>query len=97
MAAIFFMDKSGEVYIISNNYSVMQAGFKPVKSYYNRFGDELTYYIRDDGTVLERLSAPRRQTINNIYQTTDDANKAFRKRQSYLRTWDEGRYVPKKN
>ena len=94
MAACFF--QSGEtVYIIANSMSVFHAGFHTVKTYYNKYGDRLTYYIHNDGTILERFTKRRRQPINNFYKSKEAANDHF-KMMNHGRTFETGKWVPEK-
>ena len=94
MASFF---QSGErVYIIGNTMSIFNAGFHHVKTYYNKNGDHLTYYIHDDGTVLERFSRRRRQPFNNFYDTKEEANAHF-KAMNHGETFESGKWIPEKN
>ena len=93
MASFF---QSGEqVHIIANTWSIFHAGFHAVKSYYNKNGDRLTYYIHDDGTVLERFSRRRRQPFNNFYHSKDEANAHFKK-MNHGQTFETGKWIPEK-
>ena len=93
MASFF---QSGEtVYIIANTMSIFHAGFKPVKTYYNKSGDHLTYYIHPDGTVLERFSRRRRQPFNNFYNSKEEANAHF-KHMNHGQTFETGKWVPER-
>lgn len=92
--AIFFT-ANGTTHIISNTMSVFNAGFREARSYYNKRGDRLTYYIREDGTVLERFTAHRKQPFMNVYATKDEANAHF----SYMNkglTFETGKWVTEK-
>ena len=93
MASFF---QSGEtVYIIANTMSIFHAGFKPVKTYYNKSGDHPTYYIHPDGTVLERFSRRRRQPFNNFYNSKEEANAHF-KQMNHGQTFETGKWVPER-
>lgn len=94
MAACFFQT-GDKVYIISNSMSVFQAGFHTAKSYYNKSGDTLRYFIHDDGTVLARISRRHHQTVNNFYNSKEEANDHF-KRMNAGRTFQTGKWVPEK-
>lgn len=93
MAACFFNDGES-TYIISNSMSVVNAGFKMRASYYNKYGDSLTYYIHPTGAVLCRTSRRRHQTINNFYRSTVEANDAFKKMNDGL-TFQTGKWIKK--
>ena len=95
MAACFF-EANGQVYIISNSMSVFQAGFHTAKSYYNKEGDTLRYYTHDNGTVLARISRRRHQTVNNFYDSKEQANDHF-KRMNAGKTFQTGKWVPEKS
>ena len=94
MAACFF-SANGQTYIISNSMSVFQAGFHPAKSYYNKNGDTLSYYTHENGAVLARISARRRQTVNNFYSSKEEANEHF-KSMNAGKTFQTGKWVPEK-
>lgn len=94
MAACFFT-ANGQTYIISNTMSVMQAGFHPAKSYYNKSGETLQYYTHDSGAVLARFSRRRHQTVNTFYQSKDEANDHF-KRMNAGKTFQTGKWVPER-
>lgn len=94
MAACFF-NADGHTYIISNSMSVFQAGFHPAKSYFNKDGDTLSYYIHDNGTVLARFGRRRRQTLNAFFQSKDEANKDFQKMNAG-KTFRTGKWVPER-
>ena len=95
MAACFF-NANGQTYIISNSMSVIQAGFRPAKSYYNRDGDTLRYYTHDSGAVLARISRRRHQTVNNFYNSKTEANDHFKRMNEGL-TFQTGKWVPERN
>lgn len=93
MASFF---QSGEtVYIIANSWSVFNAGFQTVKRYYNKSGDNLTYYIHPDGTVLERFTKRRRQPVNNFYDSKEEANTHFKK-MNHGKTFETGKWIPER-
>ena len=94
MAACFFT-ANDRTYIISNSMSVVQAGFHPAKSYYNKDGDTLSYYTHENGAVLARISRRRRQTVNNFYNSKAEANEHF-KRMNAGRTFQTGKWCPDK-
>ena len=93
MASFF---QSGEtVYIIANSWSVFNAGFRTVKTYYNKSGDHLTYYIHPDGTVLERFTQRRRHPVNNFYNSKEAANTHFKK-MNHGKTFETGKWIPER-
>ena len=95
MAAHFF-NANGTTYIISNTMSIYQAGFKPCKSYYNKEGHTLSYYIHDSGAILAVITCGRRhQSIKNFYRTKDEANEHF-KRMNDGKTFQTGKWVPER-
>ena len=92
MAACFFNDGT-RTHIISNSMSVCAAGFKMGRSYYNKSGDTLTYYVHQCGAVLARISRRRRQTRNIFYKSNDEANSRF-KMMNDGKTFETGKWVP---
>lgn len=94
MAAHFFT-ANGQTFIISNTMSVFQAGFHAAKAYYNKDGDTLQYYTHDSGAVLARFSRRRHQTVNNFYQSKEEANEHF-KRLNDGKTFQTGKWIPEK-
>ena len=91
-----FLYIEGQTYIISNTMSILDAGFHPCKSYYNHRGDTLRYFKDDDGRVISRISARRRQPVINCFKTTEEANEHF-KRMNAGQTFQTGKWVPEKN
>lgn len=94
MAACFFT-VNDRTFIISNSMSVFQAGFHPAKSYYNKNGDTLSYYTHECGAVLARISRRRHQTVNNFYDSKEQANDHFKKMNAG-KTFQTGKWVPEK-
>lgn len=94
MAAHFFT-ANGQTHIISNSMSIAAAGFRPVRSYYNKDGDRLTYYLHESGAVLERITQRRRQPVHNFYHHKDEANSHF-KMMNQGKTFQTGKWVPEK-
>ena len=94
MSAIFFNDGK-DTYIISNWMSILNAGFHSAKSYYNKSGSQLEYFVHDNGCVLERISSRNRQPINKVYKTKEQANAHF-KTMNDGKTFDTGKWVTKK-
>lgn len=95
MAAIFFQSKDGEVSILGNRMSIINAGFVPARSYYNKYGDTLSYYIHSDGTILSNISRRGRQTVKRIYASKDEANACF-KQMNEGKTFQDGKWVPER-
>jgi hypothetical protein len=93
--AAHFLTINGETRIISNTMSIITAGFHPAKSYYNHRGDTLSYFVDNYGHVISRISARRRQPVLGFYNTTKEANEAF-KRMNAGQTFQTGRWVPEK-
>lgn len=94
MAAHFFT-VNGQTYIISNTMSVLNAGFHPARSYYNKNGDALSYYVHDCGAVLARISRRRHQTWNKFFNSKEEANEDF-KHMNAGKTFQTGKWVPEK-
>lgn len=94
MAACFF-SVNGQTRIISNTMSVIQAGFHAAKSYYNKDGDTLNYYVHDSGAVLARFGRRRHQTVNTFYDSKEEANEAF-KEMNRGKTFQTGKWVPER-
>lgn len=95
MAAHFFT-VNGSTYIISNTMSIFNAGFRTAKSYYNKSGEHLTYYIHNSGAVLERFTRSRHQPIHNFYHSKEEANEHF-KTMNHGKTYETGKWIPEKN
>ena len=95
MAASFFRTADGQTYVIGNFMSILNAGFKPARSYYNKSGDQLTYYTHESGCILEVISRSRRQSIKNFYHSKEDANNHFKLMQNG-KTYETGKWIPEK-
>lgn len=95
MGAIFFKSKDGEAHIISNQMSIISAGFRPAKSYYNVYGASLQYYTHPDGVILANISRPRRQSWKQIYASPAEANEHF-KDMNRGKTFKDGKWVPER-
>lgn len=93
--AAYFLTVNGQTHIISNTMSILNAGFRAGRSYYNHRGDTLRYFKDDAGHVIARTSARRRQPRFNFYDTPAEANEAF-KRMNAGRTFQDGKWVPEK-
>lgn len=93
--AAHFLTVNGQTYIISNTMSIMNAGFHPGRSYYNKSGDTLSYYKDDAGHVIARISRRRRQPILHFYDTPAEANEAF-KQMNEDQTFQTGKWVPER-
>ena len=93
--AAHFLTINGQTYIISNRMSILGAGFKPAKSYYNKRGDNLSYFKDDAGHVISRITARRRQPILAFFGTTDESNAEFKKMNDG-KTFETGKWVPEK-
>ena len=93
--AAHFLTVNGRTYIISNTMSILNAGFHPAKSYYNKNGDTLSYFKDDFGHVISRIGSRRRQPRINFYNTTAEANEAF-KRMNDGETFQTGKWVPER-
>ena len=93
--AAHFLTVNGQTYIISNTMSILNAGFHPAKSYYNKSGDTLRYFKDDAGHVIARVSRRRHQPSISFYRTTAEANEAF-KRMNEGETFQTGKWVPER-
>ena len=94
MAAQFvYLDE--QVRIISNTMSIINAGFHPCRSYYDKTGDKLQYFKDDAGRVIARISRRRHQPIIWFFNSTDEANQDF-KRRNEGKTFQTGKWVPEK-
>lgn len=93
--AAHFLTVNGQTHIISNTMSILDAGFHAGRSYYNKNGDTLRYFKDDAGHVISRISCRRRQPCLNFYNTTAEANEAF-KRMNAGKTFQTGKWVPEK-
>jgi hypothetical protein len=90
-----FLYIDGQTYIISNTMSITNAGFHPGRAYYNKDGDTLRYFKDDAGRVISRISRRRRQPCIGFYNTTAEANEAF-KQMNAGKTFQTGKWVPEK-
>lgn len=95
MAAIFYRAKNGNVSILSNTMSILNAGFVPAKSYYDKCGDTLTYFTHADGTILSCITRRGRQSIKTVYNSKEEANAHF-KQMNDGRTFQSGKWVPER-
>ena len=93
--AAHFLTVNGRTYIISNTMSIINAGFHVGRSYYNKDGDTLRYFKDDAGHVISRISRRRHQPRISFYNTTAEANEAF-KRMNAGETFQTGKWVPEK-
>jgi hypothetical protein len=93
--AAHFLTVNGQTYIISNTMSILNAGFHPGRTYYNKAGDTLHYFKDDAGHVIARTSRRRRQPLISFYNTTAEANEAFKKMNAG-QTFQTGKWVPEK-
>lgn len=93
--AAHFLTVNGQTYIISNTMSILNAGFHPGRSYYDKYGATLQYFKDDAGHVIARTTQHRRQPILNFYNTTAEANECFKK-MNEGKTFQTGKWVPKK-
>lgn len=57
-----FFNSCGTTHIISNEASVLAAGFHKVKSY-TQGRRHLTFYIHPNGAILSRMTSPKRHPI----------------------------------
>lgn len=80
-----FFNSCGTTHIISNEASVLAAGFHKVKSY-TQGRRHLTFYIHPNGAILSRMTSPRRHPIILFHRTKDQANQYF-KRISQFDKW----------
>lgn len=96
MAAYFFRTPDGEVHTIGNRWSIFQAGFTPVRSYYNKSGDTLEYFIHPCGTILELICRRRHQSIKNFYNSKEEANNHFKRMNDGYKTFQDGKWVPER-
>ena len=87
-----FITVNGETKIISNNASIIQAGFRPAKSYYDKCGSTLRYFIHDSGLVIAKISRRRHQPFIRTYKSTAEANEAFKK-MNEGQTFQTGKWV----
>lgn len=93
--AAHFLTVNGKTYIISNTMSILNAGFRLSRSYYNKSGNTLQYFKDDAGRVIARLSMRRRQPATWFFDTTAEANEDF-KRRNAGKTFQTGKWVPEK-
>lgn len=90
-----FVTIDGEVKIISNTMSIISAGFRPAKSYYDRNGSTLSYFVNESGLVIARISHRRRQPFIKTFASTAEANEDFKKMNEGL-TFQTGKWVPER-
>lgn len=93
--AMLFNDGE-KTFIISNDWSITQAGFHFVRSYYNRSGDSLSYYRHDNGMILEKISRRRHQPFIQFYDTPAEANAHFKYLNGHHKSFQDGKWVPQK-
>ena len=93
--AAHFLTVNGRTHIISNTMSILNAGFHMGRSYYNKNGDTLRYFKDDAGHVISRTCRRHRQPVVRFYNTTAEANEAF-KRMNAGETFQTGKWVPEK-
>lgn len=93
--AAHFLTVNGQTYIISNTWSILNAGFHPGRTYYNKYGVTLEYFKDDAGHVISRRSERRHQPVISFFNTTDEANEAF-KRMNAGKTFQTGKWVPER-
>lgn len=93
--AAHFLTVNGQTYIISNTMSILNAGFHAGRSYYNKNGDTLRYFKDDAGHVISRIGSRKHQPRIGFYNTTAEANEAF-KRMNAGKTFQTGKLVPEK-
>lgn len=93
--AAHFLTVNGRTYIISNTMSILNAGFHPARSYYNKNGDTLSYFKDDAGHVIARIGRRRHQPIISFFGTTVEANDDF-KQMNAGKTFQTGKWVPEK-
>lgn len=85
--------KKGECYYIGNDQSIIDAGFSPVKSYYNRAGSRLRYFVDDSGMVISKITCGKRKPIINFYENKKQANDHFK--QMSASKWIQEKEAPK--
>lgn len=90
-----FITVGGEVKIISNNMSIVQAGFRPAKSYYDHSGATLSYFVHESGQVIAKISRRRRQPFIKTFASTAEANEDFKSMNSG-KTFLTGKWVPER-
>lgn len=90
-----FITIDGQTCTISNTMSIIAAGFHPARSYYNKNGDTLSYFKHDKGMVIARTCRRRRHAWIDCYDTTAEANEAFKRMNEGL-TFQTGKWVPEK-
>lgn len=93
--AAHFLTVNGRTHIVSNTMSIMNAGFHPAKSYYNKRGETLRYFKDDAGRVIARIGSRRHQPRISFYNTTAEANEAF-KQLNDGKTFQTGKWIPEK-
>lgn len=60
-----FFNSCGTTHIISNEASVLAAGFHKVKSY-TQGRRHLTFYIHPNGAILSRMTSPKRHPHHSL-------------------------------
>lgn len=90
-----FVTVGGDVKIISNNMSIVNAGFRPAKSYYDHSGATLSYFVHESGQVVAKISRRRRQPFIKTFASTTEANADFKRMNEGL-TFQTGKWVPEK-
>lgn len=93
--AAHFLTMNGQTYIISNTMSIINAGFRPGRSYYNKSGESLSYFKDNAGHVIARISRRKHHPRLSFYETTEEANKAF-KEMNEGKTYETGKWIPEK-
>ena len=93
--AAYFLTVNGRTHIVSNTMSILNAGFHAGKSYYNKSGETLRYFKDDAGHVIARIGSRRHQPRISFYNTTAEANEAF-KRLNDGKTFQTGKWIPEK-
>ena len=73
-----FFNSCGTTHIISNEASVLAAGFHKVKSY-TQERRHLTFYIPLNGAILSRMTSLKRHPPILFHRTKDQANQYFKR------------------
>ena len=94
--AAYFVTVNGRTHIISNTMSILNAGFRAGRAYYNKSGDTLRYFKDDAGHVIARISRRRHQPVISFFDDADAANKDF-VRMNSGKTFNTGKWVPEKS
>ena len=93
--AAHFLTVDGQTHIISNTMSILNAGFHSVRSYYNKRGDTLSYFVNDSGRVIARIGRKKHQPRLFFYNSTAEANESF-KQMNAGRTYQTYKWVAEK-